>query len=142
MSAAPSRSQLAKFLNHRVKVSVGDERFFIGQMLGFDAHSNVILKDCEEHRSLRKTKAHEACEMKRNIGLMVLRGGSVIQIGILGPPPPSGNPMAASTAGIAPEKTARVAVANAPPNLQGLAQPSAGVGLASTKIIPASALPR
>jgi small nuclear ribonucleoprotein B and B' len=152
MGAAPRGSKLAKFLNHRIKVSIGDHRYFIGQMLGFDSHSNVVLKDCEEYRRLKKRKAGETREAKRNIGLMILRGDSVVHIAVIGPPPPSGNRMAASTAaavlqpGIAPEKAigkgAGIAAANAPPNLQGLAKPSAGVGLASTKVIPASALPR
>jgi small nuclear ribonucleoprotein B and B' len=152
MAVTPSGSKLAKFLNYRVQVSVGDRRYFIGQMLGFDTHSNIVLKDCEEYRRLRKRKAGQTREVKRNIGLMILRGDSVISIAIIGHPLPSGNRMTASTAasvlqpGISLEKGLgrghAMTAANPPPNIQGLMKPGAGVGLASTKVIPTSALPR
>ena len=98
MSAAPRGSKLAKFLNHRVSVSISNSRYFVGQMLGFDTHANIVLKDCEEYRTLKKRKAGEARETKRNIGLVILRGDSVVHIDVIGPPPPSGNRLSASTA--------------------------------------------
>jgi small nuclear ribonucleoprotein B and B' len=151
MSAAPRGSKLAKFLNHRVSVSIGDHRYFIGQMLGFDSHSNVVLKDCEEYRQLKKRKAGETREAKRNIGLMILRGDSVVHIDVIGPPPPSGNRMAASTAaavlqpGLPAEKAGKgagVPAATVPANLTGLSKPGPGVAAPSAKVLPSSALPR
>lgn len=151
MSAAPKGSKLAKFLNHRVKVVIGDHRYFVGQMLGFDTHQNVVLKDCEEYRILKRRKAGEQRETKRNIGLMILRGDSVLHIDVIGQPPPSGNRLKASTAsavlqpGITTEKAtakgAGVAPAALPTNIAGLFKPTEGVGEASAKVIPASALP-
>jgi small nuclear ribonucleoprotein B and B' len=152
MSAAPRGSKLAKFLNHRVSVSIDDHRYFVGQMLGFDSHSNIVLKDCEEYRPLTKRKAGEARETKRNIGLMILRGDSVVHIDVVGPPPPSGNRMAASTAsavlqpGLPTEKAAGRGAglpgSSAPPNLQGLSKPGAGIATPAAKVLPSSALPR
>ena len=50
MTAAPRGSKLAKFLNHRVNVVIGDHRYFVGQLLAFDSHSNIVLKDGEEYK--------------------------------------------------------------------------------------------
>ena len=146
MSAAPRGSKLAKFLNYRVNVEIKDHRYFIGQLLGFDSHSNIVMKDCEEYRRLRKRKAGEPREAKRNIGLMILRGDNVKHINIVGPPPPSGNRLTASAAsamlqpGITVDKAlgkgTGVAVSTAPQNVTGLVKPAAGVGVASAPTAP------
>jgi len=91
MSVAPRGSKLSKFINHRVSIVINDHRYFVGQMLGFDSHSNIVLKDCEEYRKQKKRKSGEALETKRNIGLMILRGDSVLRVDVVGPPPPNGN---------------------------------------------------
>lgn len=147
MSAAPKGSKLAKFLNHRVSVSVSDHRYFVGQMLGFDSHSNVVLKDCEEFRVLKKRKAGQQRETKRNIGLMILRGDSVVHIDVIGPPPPSGNRLSASTAAsvlqpgsVAAPKGTGVDKSTFK-GTGGLTRVTDGVGTASTSLIPPSALP-
>ncbi|KAH0788789.1 small nuclear ribonucleoprotein-associated protein B' [Histomonas meleagridis] len=157
MSAAPRGSKLAKFLNHRVSVSVNEKRRFIGQLLGFDSHSNIVLKDCEEYRQLKKRKAGEAREVKRNVGLLVLRGESVVHVDVIGPPPPSGNRLAASTAsavlqpGITQDKIVSKGTGitiQKPTNLSNLSKPTQGIGMASTamsaapSVLPPSALPQ
>ena len=86
---APTRNKLGKFINHKVKVVLRDKRYFIGQMLAFDSHSNVVIKDCEEFRKNTKRKSGEPLETKRNLGLMLLRGDSVMRIDVIGPPPAS-----------------------------------------------------
>ena len=149
MSAAPRGSKLAKFLNHRVSVSVSDHRYFVGQMLGFDSHSNVVLKDCEEFRVLKKRKAGEQRETKRNIGLMILRGDSVVHIDVIGPPPSSGNRLSASTAASVLQPGSVAAVAKGAgveragfKGSGGLTRVTEGVGSASANLIPPSALPQ
>lgn len=156
---APRGSKLSKFINSRVKVVISDHRYFIGQMLAFDTHSNVVLKDCEEYRKLNKRKAGELQEAKRNIGLMILRGETVLHIDIVGPPPPNGNRMAASTAssvlqpGATPEKAkptgSGLGNLDVPGNMGSLSKPAMGVGLASSSLagaapptLPASKLPQ
>ena len=154
MSAAPRGSKLAKFLNHRVNVVIGDHRYFVGQLLAFDSHSNIVLKDGEEYRQLNKRKAGEPRTVKRNIGLMILRGDSVIHIDVIGPPPPSGNRITASTAsavlqpGMTPDKQATkgatIQSVDAP-HITGLTKPTSGVGMQSVPtappVLPSSALP-
>ena len=84
---APTRNKLGKFINHKVKVVLKDHRYFVGQMLAFDSHSNIVIKDCEEFRELKKRKSGEPFEIKRNLGLMLLRGDSVMRIDVIGPAP-------------------------------------------------------
>ena len=158
MTAAPRGSKLAKFLNHRVNVVITDHRSFIGQLLTFDSHSNIVLKDCEEYRQLKKRKAGETREIKRNLGLIILRGESVLHVDIVGPPPPSGNRMTASAAsavlqpGITADKIAAKGAGITPvttPNISNLQKMPSGIGSASAnmdkaapKIAPPSLLPK
>ena len=159
MSIAPKGSKLAKFINCRVNVVINDHRYFIGQMLGFDTHSNIILKDCEEFRKLKKRKSGEALETKRNIGLMILRGDTVLHVDVIGPPPPNGNRLAASSAsavlqpGSVSEKVigkgAGISVEEKPVNFTALTKPTSGIGTSSINLnknlpppIPSSQLPK
>jgi small nuclear ribonucleoprotein B and B' len=80
-------------INWRLKVTINDGRAFIGQMLAFDKHMNLVLADCEEFRHVRpKKKAGESesgpeQEMKRSLGLVILRGETVVSLSVEGPPP-------------------------------------------------------
>ena len=80
-------------INWRLKVTINDGRAFIGQMLAFDKHMNLVLADCEEFRHVRpKKKPGESesgpeQEMKRSLGLVILRGETVVSLSVEGPPP-------------------------------------------------------
>lgn len=80
-------------INWRMKVTISDGRFLIGQMLAFDRHMNLVLADCEEFRRVRPkkkagdTEAPKEMEMKRTLGLVILRGESVVSLTVEGPPP-------------------------------------------------------
>ena len=79
-------------INWRLKVTINDGRALTGQMLAFDRHMNLVLADCEEFRRVRpKKKAGEESapeqEMKRTLGLVILRGETVVSISVEGPPP-------------------------------------------------------
>ena len=156
MTTAPRGSKLSKFINHRVSVSINDHRHFVGQLLGFDSHSNIVIKDCEEYRQLKKRNAGESREVKRNIGLMVLRGDTVVHVDVIGPPPPSGNRLSASTAsavlqpGISQDKVISkgTGISGQKEPSVSLSKPAPGVGTASAalkaapSILPPSALPQ
>ena len=80
-------------INWRLKVTINDGRAFIGQMLAFDKHMNLVLADCEEFRHVRpkkkqgETEAGPEQEMKRSLGLVILRGETVVSLSVEGPPP-------------------------------------------------------
>lgn len=77
-------------INWRLKVTLNDGRTLTGQMLAFDKHMNLVLVDCEEFRRVKsKKKGEEAVEqeLKRTLGLIILRGETVVSISVEGPPP-------------------------------------------------------
>lgn len=80
-------------INWRLKVTINDGRAFVGQMLAFDRHMNLVLADCEEFRRVRpkkkpgETEAAPEQEMKRSLGLVILRGETVVSLSVEGPPP-------------------------------------------------------
>jgi small nuclear ribonucleoprotein B and B' len=83
---------MLSLINWRLKVTINDGRALIGHMLAFDRHMNLVLADCEEFRRVRpKKKAGEETapeqEMKRSLGLVILRGETVVSISVEGPPP-------------------------------------------------------
>jgi len=84
---------MLSLINWRLKVTINDGRAFVGQMLAFDRHMNLVLAECEEFRRVRpKKKAGESeagpvQEMKRTLGLVILRGETVVSLSVEGPPP-------------------------------------------------------
>ena len=80
-------------INWRLKVTINDGRAFVGQMLAFDRHMNLVLAECEEFRRVRPKKkpgeseAGPMQEMKRTLGLVILRGETVVSLSVEGPPP-------------------------------------------------------
>lgn len=84
---------MLSLINWRLKVTVNDGRAFVGQMLAFDRHMNLVLAECEEFRRVRpkkkqgETDAGPMQEMKRTLGLVILRGETVVSLTVEGPPP-------------------------------------------------------
>jgi small nuclear ribonucleoprotein (snRNP)-like protein len=80
-------------INWRLKVTINDGRALTGQLLAFDRHMNLVIAECEEFRRVRpkkkpgETEAGPMQEMKRALGLVILRGETVVSISVEGPPP-------------------------------------------------------
>src|SRR5690606_26485325 len=70
-----------------MKVTINEKRSFIGTFLAFDKHMNIVLADCDEYRKT-KSKSGEEKELKRHLGLIILRGENVISISVDAPPLP------------------------------------------------------
>lgn len=85
-------------INYRLRVTLNDSRTLTGQMLAFDRHLNLVLADCEEFRFIKQKKRKgltgatttddgEELEMKRALGLVILRGETIVSLSVEGPPP-------------------------------------------------------
>ncbi|EGV65389.1 Small nuclear ribonucleoprotein-associated protein B [Yamadazyma tenuis] len=95
MSQIPitKKTKMSELLHYRLKVSSIDGRSFIGNLLAFDKHMNLVLSDCEEVRipkkslqDLKKGVATEPRELKTNLGLIILRGDQIVNLTIQSPP--------------------------------------------------------
>lgn len=84
---------MMNIINYRLRITLADSRVLTGQMLAFDKHMNLVLADCEEFRKVKaKGKVPEGQpeqEEKRTLGLVILRGETIVSMSIDGPPPPS-----------------------------------------------------
>ncbi|KDE02788.1 hypothetical protein MVLG_06681 [Microbotryum lychnidis-dioicae p1A1 Lamole] len=93
--------KLASIINYRVKVTLNDTRTLIGQLLAFDKYMNLVLAECEEFRRVKSSASKAAAvpgvtiededdgedEMKRTLGLVILRGETIVTLTVQGPPP-------------------------------------------------------
>ena len=102
-------SRMLTYVNYRMKITLSDNRILIGTFMAFDRHMNIVLGklhgeyfilshhlmytigDTEEYRKVKAKKGSGVTlerEEKRVLGLIILRGDSVVSMTIQGPPPP------------------------------------------------------
>lgn len=87
---------MLSLINHIIKITLNDGRTLSGKLLAFDRHMNLVLADCEEFRRIKKKKkgvvpegesSTETIEQKRTLGLVILRGETVVSMTDEGAPP-------------------------------------------------------
>mmetsp|Transcript_43819 Transcript_43819/g.65014 ORF Transcript_43819/g.65014 Transcript_43819/m.65014 type:complete len:155 (-) Transcript_43819:211-675(-) len=84
-------SKLLRYVEHRLRVTLNDGRSIVGTFLAFDKHMNLVLSEAEEFRTLRtKAAIVEERTQKRSLGLVLIRGETVVSLAVEGPPPSSG----------------------------------------------------
>jgi small nuclear ribonucleoprotein B and B' len=81
-------AKLLDRVNFRMRVTILDGRHLVGRFLAFDRHMNIVLGDAEEFRRLppKKGVPEAEREVRRPLGLVLVRGEEVISLTVEGPP--------------------------------------------------------
>ncbi|GMI31354.1 hypothetical protein TeGR_g499 [Tetraparma gracilis] len=90
--SAGKASKLLLLVDSRLRVTISDRRVLLGTFLAFDKFMNLVLADCEEHRTTTTSKDGTSTQstQRRSLGLVILRGENVVSISVEGPPPARG----------------------------------------------------
>ncbi|KAH8740458.1 hypothetical protein FG386_002970 [Cryptosporidium ryanae] len=75
---------MQKYINYRVRVTIQDDRVMVGELMAYDKHLNIVLSDCQEYRQIKK--GGDSKELKRSLGLIMLRGENIVTLVAEAPP--------------------------------------------------------
>ena len=85
------QSKFLMWINYRIRVTLTDTRVLVGTFLAFDKHMNLVLSDTEEYSRIKAKNKKNDKERKRSLGLVLIRGDSVISLSAESPPPENNN---------------------------------------------------
>ena len=85
------QSKFLMWINYRIRVTLTDSRVLIGTFLAFDKHLNLVLSETEEYSRIKAKNKKNDKERKRSLGLVLIRGDSVISLSAESPPPENNN---------------------------------------------------
>lgn len=74
-------------------MTLNDGRVLIGQLLAFDKYMNLVIADCEEFKRVKpkkKTSDTAQEQIRRSLGLLILRGETIVSCSQESGAPPSG----------------------------------------------------
>jgi small nuclear ribonucleoprotein B and B' len=85
------QNKILLLVNSRVRITLNDGQVILGQLLAFDKYMNMVVADCEEYRRTKNQKnSVDEKQLKRSLGLIVLRGENIISCSQEGGAPLSG----------------------------------------------------
>ncbi|RLV95394.1 Small nuclear ribonucleoprotein-associated protein B [Spathaspora sp. JA1] len=87
------KTKMSDLINYRIRIITIDNRTYIGTLLAFDSHLNLVISDTIESRITKKSwanlkKGNSTADSsnivldKRNLGLIILRGDQIISLSI------------------------------------------------------------
>lgn len=87
------KTKLSDLINYRLRILLIDGRTYVGTLLAFDQHLNVVLSDAEDVRIPKKAvaemrrnnstpSASARKEERRSLGLVILRGEQIVSMAI------------------------------------------------------------
>lgn len=83
---ATQRSKFLQWIDFRVRITIQDGRMMVGTFLAFDKHMNIVLADTEEYRITKVNKTGQQKQIKRTLGLVIVRGENIISLTAEAPP--------------------------------------------------------
>jgi small nuclear ribonucleoprotein B and B' len=83
---ATQRSKFLQWIDFRVRLTIQDGRMMVGTFLAFDKHMNIVLADTEEYRITKTNKTGTQKQIKRTLGLVIIRGENIISLTAEAPP--------------------------------------------------------
>lgn len=84
---------MSALVNNRVRITMNDSRAIVGQLLAYDKYMNLVVADAEEFRRVKNGKNADGTEkpvIRRPLGLLVLRGETIVSCSLETGAPSSG----------------------------------------------------
>ena len=74
------KSKFLQWIDFRVRITIQDGRMMVGTFLAYDKHMNVVLSDTDEFRIVKNKKDNINKQIKRTLGLVIIRGENIISL--------------------------------------------------------------
>lgn len=80
------KSKFLQWIDFRVRITILDGRMMVGTFMAYDKHMNVVLADTDEYRITKSKKTGVQKQIKRTLGLVIIRGENIVSLTAEAPP--------------------------------------------------------
>jgi small nuclear ribonucleoprotein B and B' len=80
------KSKFLQWIDFRVRITIQDGRMMVGTFMAYDKHMNVVLADTDEYRITKSKKTGVQKQIKRTLGLVIIRGENIVSLTAEAPP--------------------------------------------------------